>query len=301
LATAMTPTDNRVRHVFSVDVEEYFHVNAFERIVARESWHTYPSRVAASTEQLLELLDRHGARGTFFVLGWLAERQPALIRRIAAAGHEIASHGWWHRRIVTIGPGEFREEVRTSKSVLESITGEAVLGYRAPSFSILPGMEWAFDVLLEEGYRYDSSLFPIQRAGYGSPDAPTYPHFVTRPAGKLLELPMTVTSIAGRRVAASGGGWLRHLPYGVTQRAFRQHDERRVPAMLYLHPWEIDGEQPRLSVPVVTRLRHYGGISRMRPRLERMLREFRFTTAREAHATLLGHARATAPVLVEAR
>lgn len=282
----MQPTGT-VPHVFSVDVEEYFHVNAFESFVSREAWPAHASRVDASVDELLDLLARHDARGTFFVLGWLAARNPALVRRIAAAGHEIASHGWWHRRVVTLSPDAFREDVRTSKEVLESITGEPVLGYRAPSFSILPGMDWAFDVLIEEGYRYDSSRFPIRRAGYGSPDAPADPHHIERPAGAILELPMTVTSVLGRNVPASGGGWLRHLPLAVTRRAFREYSARRVPAMLYIHPWELDVDQPRLPVPPVTRVRHYGGLSRTRPRLARMLQEFRFTTARDAHAAML--------------
>ncbi|HXI20386.1 MAG TPA: polysaccharide deacetylase family protein, partial [Gemmatimonadales bacterium] len=186
----MTAPASPPAHLFSVDVEDYFHVVAFERVVRREDWDSYPTRVVANTVRLLELLARHGARGTFFTLGWVAEREPGLVRRIAAEGHELASHGHWHRRVFTLTPEEFREEVRRSKALMEDLTGRPCRGFRAPSFSIRPGMEWAFDVLLEEGYRYDSSLFPVRRPDYGYPAAPPRPHLIRRPAGTLLELPL---------------------------------------------------------------------------------------------------------------
>ena len=265
-------------HVFSVDVEEYFQVLAFEQVVSRASWDTLPSRVEESVGRLLELLARHSATATFFTVGWLAERKPALVRRIAEAGHEIASHSWWHRRVTALPPEEFRRDVRRCRDLLENVTGRRVAGFRAPSFSIVPGLEWAFDVLIEEGYRYDSSVFPIRRREYGYPGAPPDAYEIRRPAGVLLELPMATTVIAGVRVPAAGGGYLRHLPYSLTERAFREHGARGASGMFYVHPWEIDEGQPRLPVSWLTRLRHYSGIPRTLPRLERLLSQFRFVS-----------------------
>ena len=201
-----------LHHRFTVDVEEHFHVNAFEPFIARADWEAQPSRVEASTGRLLDLLARHGATGTFFVVGWLADRKPELVRRIASAGHEIASHSWWHRRVPTITPAEFREDVTRTKARLEEICGREVRGFRAPSFSILPGMEWAFDILLETGHTFDSSVFPIRRPGYGWPGAPTAPYDIVRPAGTLREYPMTTLDILGLRIPAAGGGYLRQFP-----------------------------------------------------------------------------------------
>ena len=271
-------------HLFTVDVEEYFQVRALEPVVERASWPDRPSRVEPSTELLLELLGRHGARGTFFTLGWVAERHPGLVRRIASAGHEIASHGWWHRRVTTLSQEEFRADVRDSKAILEDVSGRPVIGFRAPSFSIVPGGEWAFDVLLEEGYRYDSSLFPIRRPDYGYPSAPAVPHLIRRAGGTLLELPLATTVLAGTRLPAAGGGYLRQLPFGLTRRAFRHWGEKGISAMFYIHPWEVDPDQPRLPVGPVTRLRHYGGLRKTYPRLERLLGEFRFGSVADRFA-----------------
>lgn len=265
-------------HIFTVDVEEHFQVSAFESFVDRSAWESHPSRVGANTRRLLELLDANQAHGTFFVLGWVAQRHPELVRQIHSAGHEIASHGFWHRRVLTITPDEFREDVRVSRQVLEDITGHRVEGYRAPSFSIVPGHEWAFDVLLEEGYRYDSSLFPIRRRGYGYPDAPHVPHSIRRPSGVLRELPLTTFAIPGRRLPAAGGAYFRHFPYAVTSRALRARPAASAPGVFYIHPWEIDPAQPRLPVGRITRLRHYGGLEKTPSRLERLLSEFRFTS-----------------------
>ncbi len=269
------------RHIFSVDVEEYFQVNAFDAAVPRDRWDGLPSRVEGSVDLLLELLARHGAKGTFFTLGWVADRKPHLVRRIVEAGHEIASHSWWHRKVTSLTPAEFREDVRSSKARLEDASGRRVLGFRAPSFSIGPGVEWAFDVLLEEGYRYDSSLFPIRRPGYGYPGAEPRPHLIHRAAGDLLELPLATTVLLGVRLPAAGGGYFRQLPYALTARAFREHEERAEPASFYIHPWEVDPDQPRLSVSLLSRLRHYSGLRRTLPRLERLLARFRFTSVAE--------------------
>jgi polysaccharide deacetylase family protein (PEP-CTERM system associated) len=263
-------------HLFSIDVEEHFQVSAFDGVLSRADWEAQPSRVERNTDLLIELLGRHGASATFFTLGWVAERHPDLIRRIAAAGHEVASHGWWHRKLTTLTAEEFREEVRDSKRILEDLTGRPVLGFRAPSFSIVPGGEWAFDVLLEEGYRYDSSLFPIRRPDYGYPAAPSYPHDIVRRAGTLLEIPLATRLMFGLRLPAAGGGYLRQTPLAWTRGAFRGLGEAGTPGMFYIHPWEVDPGQPRMSVGPLTRLRHYGGLRRVLPKLDRLLREFRF-------------------------
>jgi len=263
-------------HFFTVDVEEYFQVKALESVVARDEWLSRPSRVAGSIEALLSVLDKHGSRGTFFVLGWLAKHRPEVVRAIADAGHEIASHGFWHEPVTRLDRSAFREDIRASKRSLEDLLGVAVQGYRAPNFSIVPGYEWAFDILLEEGYRYDSSLFPIRRPGYGYPGARHAPHLIQRQSGLLAEFPLATTSILAYRLPAAGGGYLRQFPYSVIRRAFRQASERGEPATFYIHPWEIDADQPRLQVSRVTRIRHYRGLDGALGRIERLLAEFRF-------------------------
>jgi polysaccharide deacetylase family protein (PEP-CTERM system associated) len=269
---------NTTSHFFTVDVEEYFQVKALESAVSREEWISRPSRLAASIDALIESLDRHNARGTFFVLGWIAEHRPEVVRAIAGAGHEIASHGYWHERVTTLDRDTFREDISSSKKALEDLIGEEVIGYRAPSFSIIPGVEWAFDVLVEEGYRYDSSLFPIRRRGYGYPGAPRIPHVIQRPAGRLAEFPLATTSIFRYPVPAAGGGYLRQFPLSVIRRAFREASERCEPATFYIHPWEIDPGQPRLSVSVVNRLRHYRGLGNALKRIDLILQEFSFVS-----------------------
>jgi polysaccharide deacetylase family protein (PEP-CTERM system associated) len=264
--------------VFTVDLEEYFQVLALEAAVPRDRWDRMPSRVEASVDRLLGLLDRHGASATFFTVGWLAERKPGLVRRIADQGHEIAAHSWWHRRVRDLEPDEFQADVSRCRAVLEQIVGRAVRGFRAPSFSITRATKWAFDVLLESGYRYDSSVFPIWRPDYGWPGAPTHPYEVRSRAGILLEFPMATTSIAGMRLPAAGGAYLRLLPFGLIARAFDEHAARGAAGMFYIHPWEIDEDQPRLRVSLLTRMRHYGGLARTWPRLDRLLGRYRFVS-----------------------
>jgi polysaccharide deacetylase family protein (PEP-CTERM system associated) len=270
-------------HHFTVDLEEYFQVAAFEPHVARSTWGRFESRVARQVESLLELLARHEARGTFFVLGWVAERQVELIRAIARAGHEIASHGWDHARVTNQTPAQFRASIRRSKATLEGITGTPVLGFRAPNFSIVPGREWALDLLIEEGYRYDSSLFPVRRPGYGYPSGSSDPHWLERPAsgGGLVEIPPTTLRWCGMRLPAAGGAYFRLLPYALVQAAFRQCERRGVPGTFYIHPWELDADQPRVQCSWLTRVRHYGGLRVTAPRLDRLLAEFRFTAVRD--------------------
>lgn len=268
-------------HLFSVDVEEHFQVSAFDHILTRSGWDAQPTRVEPNTDRLLELLARHQAQGTFFTLGWVAERHPELVRRITDAGHELGSHGWWHWKVTTLTPAAFREEIRRSKAVLEDISGTRVDGFRAPSFSIVPGAEWAFDLLLEEGYRYDSSLFPIRRPDYGYPTAPPIPHRLQRDGGTLLEFPMATYRLGGIRVPAAGGGYLRQLPLRLIRAGFHQLEAAGFPGMFYIHPWEIDPGQPRLPVGWLTAIRHYRGLGATMGRLDRLLAELRFTSVRQ--------------------
>lgn len=273
---ALDPAPPRDGHHFTVDVEEYFHVTAFEDVLPRSEWDVLPSRVECGVSELLDLLARHGARGTFFVLGWVARRHPALVRMIADAGHEVASHGWSHRRVPQQEPEEFRDSVRRTKRELEDLIGLPVTGYRAPSFSIVPGQEWALDVLIEEGHRYDSSLFPVHRNGYGHPGAPRDPTWLACPAGFIAEVPPATVRWRRWSLPAGGGAYFRLLPYWLVREALRDCSRRGVNGTFYIHPWELDPAQPRVPAPWLTRLRHYGGQGRTRTRLERLLREFRF-------------------------
>jgi polysaccharide deacetylase family protein (PEP-CTERM system associated) len=263
-------------HHFTVDVEEYFQVSAFEGCVPRERWNELESRVVPSVGRLLELLARHDARATFFVLGWVAQRHPGIVRDMVSAGHEVASHGWDHARITELSPERFRLETRRTKQVLEDAAGAPVVGFRAPSFSLVPGYEWALDILLEEGYRYDSSLFPVRRPGYGYPNGKRDPHWLRLPGGRLAEVPPTTLRRWGLNLPAGGGAYFRLLPYGLVREALLDCERRGVPGTFYIHPWELDPEQPRLRAPFLTRVRHYGGLRRTEPRLIRLLEEFRF-------------------------
>jgi polysaccharide deacetylase family protein (PEP-CTERM system associated) len=261
------------RHFFTVDVEEYFQVAALEPFVARARWPELPSRIERGVERLLELLERHDAQATFFTLGCVGERSPQVVRQIAAAGHEIASHGWTHTRVNALSPQQFREEVARSRDLLSGLAGRPVLGFRAPNFSIHMGCEWAFDILLEEGYRYDSSVFPSRQARAATRARSS--HWV-RGEGGLLEIPLPSVAFGGLRLPSGGGAWFRLLPYALCARALRQAAGRGEAGVFYIHPWELDHEQPAFPVDPLTRVRHYGGLQRTVPRLRRLLTEFRF-------------------------
>lgn len=263
-------------NAMSVDVEDYYQVSAFEEHVGRERWDSMPSRVAASTDRILELFGRHGVRATFFTLGCVAERDPQLVRRIAEAGHEVASHGWSHHRASSQTPEQFREDVRRTKATLEDIAGTAVSGYRAASYSINRGNLWALDVLQDEGYRYSSSIYPIRHDHYGIPDYPRFAFRLRRDG--LLEVPVTTVAALGRRFPCGGGGWFRALPYGLTRWALeRVNGSDGQPAVFYFHPWEVDPEQPRVAgLPLKTRFRHYLNLDRVETRLQRLLADFRW-------------------------
>jgi polysaccharide deacetylase family protein (PEP-CTERM system associated) len=283
-----TASDAEVVNVMSVDVEDYFQVSAFDNIVDRATWEQHESRVSRNTETLLELFERFDVRATFFVLGWVAERHPQIVRRIAAAGHELASHGFGHRLVYDLTPDAFRDDLRRAKAAIESAAGAPVLGYRAPSFSITERSLWALDVLIEEGYAYDASIFPIRHDRYGIPDAPRMIHQIRRPGGSIWEVPGSTVRLAGTNLPASGGGYFRMLPYSWTQWAIRRINEvDRQPVVFYLHPWEIDPDQPRFAVPLPTRVRHYTGLDKSIARLTHMLATFRFApvmTALETYA-----------------
>lgn len=236
---------------------------------------------------LLSILDESGVRATCFVLGWIAERHPHMVRSLACAGHEIASHGLDHRRVTHQSPDEFRESIRRSKEVLEDLIGQPVRGFRAPSFSIVVGREWALDLLIEEGYQYDSSLFPVWRPdGYGYAGAKPDPHWLVRESGRLFEIPPATLSVFGTRIPAAGGAYFRILPTAVTRTALRSCERRGVPGTFYIHPWELDSGQPRVDTSVLTRLRHYSGIRGTAARLKSLTRQFRFQTISATVAAL---------------
>jgi polysaccharide deacetylase family protein (PEP-CTERM system associated) len=266
-----------VPHHLTVDVEEVFHSTLLTDRVPRSTWEAQPRRAPGVVGDLLEDLERSGVRATFFVLGWLAEREPAMVRAIAGAGHEVGSHSWWHRRVAELTPESFRESVRRTKETLEDLTGQAVVGFRAPSFSILPGTEWALDILLEEGYRYDSSLFPTSvHPSYGYPDAPPDPHWIERSSGRILEVPPVTLQAAGRRLPAAGGAYLRFFPYALLRSALRQAGARGHPGTVYVHPWDLDPGATRYPLPPLVRLRLYGGAGAARRRVDRLLADFSF-------------------------
>lgn len=285
-------TDEPVVHAMSVDVEDYFHVSVFDGLVTRAAWGSMESRVTANTCRLLDLFAEFGIRSTFFVLGWVGERHPDLVKEIAGCGHEIASHGYAHRLIYDQAPCEFREDVRRAKRVLEDACGRRVAGYRAPSYSITPKSLWALDVLIEEGFSYDSSIFPIRHDRYGIPLSAREPYYVERNAGSLMEVPAATMSWLGMNLPVSGGGYFRLLPYAWTRWSIGRVSwlEHR-PIVFYLHPWEVDPDQPRLDAGRLGRFRHYRNLARTEARLRRLLSEFSFDTV----ATLVSAAAGRAP------
>jgi polysaccharide deacetylase family protein (PEP-CTERM system associated) len=266
-------------NAMSVDVEDYFQVSAFDRVVSRAGWDDFESRVVPNTERILELFASEGVRSTFFVLGWVAARFPRLVRQIAAAGHEIASHGYHHQLLYTLTPAQFREDVRAAKALLEQTSGTAVTGFRAPSYSIVESSLWALDILIEEGYAYDTSIFPIHHDRYGIPNAERHEHVIHRKAGTLIELPASTTRVGNVNLPIAGGGYFRLLPYAWTRWGIRRvNRQEKKPVVFYFHPWEIDPDQPRFAVGAASRLRHYTGLDRTPERLRRLMREFRFTS-----------------------
>ena len=272
-----------MRNALTFDLEEYFQVEAFTHLVQADDWPTYPSRVVDSVRGILSLLGDRGVTATFFVLGWIADRHPALLREIHAQGHELACHGYAHRMIYTMTPEEFRDDVRRAKQAIERAAGATVTGYRAPTFSIVRRSLWALDVLAEEGFRYDSSIFPIRHDRYGMAEAPRFPHRIPlRGGGEMAEFPMTTVPFAGQNVPFCGGGYFRLWPYRVVRTWLRYvNDHEGQPGIVYLHPWEFDPEQPRLPVKGLSAFRHYVNLRGTATKLEGLLDDFAFAPATE--------------------
>ena len=262
-----------ITNALTIDVEDYFQVSAFAPYIARDDWCRLECRVERNVERILQLLDDRRIRATFFTLGWIAERYPALVRSIAAQGHEVASHGWGHQRASDLTPAQFAEDIRSAKALLEDLSSAPVTGYRAPSFSIGHANLWAFDSLAACGYRYSSSIYPIRHDHYGMPDAPRFAH---RLANGLIEVPVTTLRVLGRNLPSSGGGYFRLLPYAVSRRMIGHVNAvDGEAAVFYFHPWEIDPGQPRIAgIDRKTRFRHYVNIGRMERRLRRLLGDF---------------------------
>jgi polysaccharide deacetylase family protein (PEP-CTERM system associated) len=263
-------------NAMSVDVEDYFQVSAFENHVDKDNWSSIPCRVEANIERVLSLFDNRGVKGTFFTLGWIADRYPEMVRKIVAHGHELASHGWEHTRVTEQTQEQFRSDVDRTKKKLEDIAGQEIKGYRAASYSIGRDNLWALDVLAETGHKYSSSIVPISHDLYGMPGAPRFPFRVGD--NELLEIPITTTTLAGRNINCGGGGWFRLFPYPLSRWAIRRVNTVELqPAIFYFHPWEIDPRQPRVpGISAKTRFRHYLNLGKMHSRLDRLLDDFQW-------------------------
>lgn len=273
---------HRITNAMTVDVEDYYHVSNFADVVRPEDWPSFTSRVEANTGKLLEIFAEHRVSATFFVLGWVAERHPGLVQAIQSDGHEVSCHGYSHRLVYECSPNEFRNDIRKAKKILEDLTGTPVVGYRAPSFSIVKSSLWALDILAEEGFRYDSSIFPVRHDRYGIPDADRFPHrWATRNGNGISEFPISTFRVCGVNIPVGGGGYFRLLPYPVTRWAIgRLNQFERRPAVLYIHPWELDAAQPRMPGPLVGRFRHYINLHKTEGKLRRLLDFFRFQSLR---------------------
>lgn len=272
----------------TVDVEDYFQVEAFTAQVRKTDWDQYPLRVNENTRRILDLFDEAGVKATFFFVGWVAEKYPDLVKETAARGHELACHSYWHRLVYSLDPDEFRRDTRRAKDVIEQCSGTRVLGYRAPSWSITRHSLWALDILAEEGFTYDSSIYPIHHDIYGVPGAKKFPYHHTCRGDRILhEFPPATVNFAGGTLPAAGGGYLRIFPMAFTHFAFRQYVERYgKPVVVYFHPWEIDPEQPRIKAGLRSRLRHYTNLRRMQGRLTRLMSSYRFHPFREEPGVL---------------
>ena len=276
LEMAPTLVEERIANALTVDVEEYFQVSAFDSLIDRSNWGNFPSRVESRTDLILSMFDEAKVKGTFFTLGCVAERFPNLVRRICDQGHELASHGWEHTRLTFMTPTQFREDVQRTKAVLEDISGTEIKGYRAPSYSIDRHNNWAHDILADTGHLYSSSVAPINHDLYGIPDAPRFPH--RRGTAQLLEIPISTVAMGARNWPCGGGGWFRLYPYWLFSRAFKRInkvDER--PGVFYIHPWELDPDQPRQDgLDHKTAFRHYQNLGKTEARMRRLLTDFRW-------------------------
>jgi polysaccharide deacetylase family protein (PEP-CTERM system associated) len=271
-------------NAFSVDVEDYYQVGAFVRMISPNDWDSWESRVVANTRRILDILRSRSkpVTGTFFVLGWIAERFPELVREIAGHGHEIASHGFMHQLVYEMTEEDFRNDIRRTRQLLQEQSGQPVIGYRAPSFSIVKRTPWAHRILVEEGYRYDSSVFPIHHDLHGNADAPLEIYDITTESGMICEFPPAVIRWFGQNLPTGGGGYFRFFPYCVTVRWLRSVNRLGRPFVFYIHPWEIDPKQPRIpKAPMKSRFRHYLNLNRTESRLKRLLNDFNFVPIRK--------------------
>lgn len=276
----------QMTHVLSVDVEDYFQVEAFAGSVDRERWDQWPSRVVANTQRVLDLFDEHSARATFFFVGWVAARFPHLVREVQSRGHELACHSYWHRTVYSLTPQEFRKDTRQAKHAIEDATGVPITGYRAPSWSITKSCLWALDILAEEGFAYDSSIYPIHHDLYGVPGAQRFPYTHACANGlELREFPPATLRFLGVNFPAAGGGYLRIFPSAFTELAFHTFENNyRERVVVYLHPWELDPEQPRIHGLLKSRLRHYTNLGRMQAKLDKVLGQHTFQPFRDVMA-----------------
>lgn len=274
-------THQKMRHVLSFDVEEHFQVAAFWSAARRREWDHLSSRVERNTRKISTLLLEHSTRATFFVLGWVAERHPGLVKDLAQQGHEIASHGYGHELVHTQTPEQFRDDVRRSKHILEDLIGRPVIGYRAPSFSITSQTEWAIRILVEEGYRYDSSIYSRFRSTQGSKTASIGTYRIETEAGAIWEISPSTTNACGVQLPVAGGGYFRLLPYSTSKMLLKNLEKRGSQLVIYLHPWELDPEQPRMDGPMLSKVRHYLNLGKTEQRLRWLLRDFSFAPINE--------------------
>ena len=292
------------KHIFSVDVEDYFQVEAFADRIPRSTWDKYPCRVVANTRRILDLLDQYQTKATFFLVGWIAERFPGLVREVHARGHELACHSYWHRTVYSLTPEEFRSDTARARQVIEQAAGAPVLGYRAPSWSITKTCLWALDILAEQGFIYDSSIYPIHHDLYGLPNAQRFPYVHSCAGGRTLpEYPPSTVRLFGMNLPAGGGGYLRIGPMAYTRWTFRLFERKyRQRVVVYLHPWEVDPDQPRIAGSLKSRFRHYTNLRHTEGRLHWLLRNHSFQPFREilSLAGQLGE-NAASPVTGDAR
>jgi polysaccharide deacetylase family protein (PEP-CTERM system associated) len=270
----------QILNAMTVDVEDYYHVSAFSDDIHMHDWDNMESRVVRNTVHILKLFSEHDVKATFFVLGWVAEKYPEVVQEIAKEGHEIACHGYSHQLVYSQTVNTFREETVRAKSILEDIAQQSVIGYRAASYSITDRSRWALDVLVELGFKYDSSIFPIHHDRYGIPDSPKFPYYLRTPKGfSLIEFPLSTVNIFGYRLPVAGGGYFRLYPYLVSRMALRNINRtHNQPFIFYLHPWEIDPEQPRIKTKILSKFRHYNNLEKCEGRLVHLLGDFHFST-----------------------
>lgn len=268
-----------VRNALTVDVEDYFQVSAFADSIDQDDWDKHPLRVEKNTHRLLDLFDEYQVKATFFILGWVAERAKDLVNEIANRGHEVACHGYSHQLVYNQSPDVFQQETIRAKRILEDIIQQQVRGYRAASYSITEKSQWALDILAETGFVYDSSIFPVRHDRYGMPDSPKYPYRLKTPAGNsIIEFPLSTAKIINYRLPVAGGGYFRLYPYWLSKMGLAQINRQQKPFIFYLHPWEIDPDQPKISASWFSRFRHYNNLDKCESRLRNLMTDFQFTT-----------------------